>query len=206
MIWELEELARERLEAANLGAPVHPDTLARELGFEVRHADCRGKLIGDTVYVSDGLRAEMRAFDICHEIGHRICDEAGIPSTEWRANYLASALLLPRFEFEVDLRRVGWDLLALKARHRHASFEAVGRRIVALREARAVIFDRPLPPHTIRPPRPRTAPHGHRPTEEERVAAREAVLSGAPVELRAGLTAWPVLQHDWHRAITVRAL
>jgi lipopolysaccharide/colanic/teichoic acid biosynthesis glycosyltransferase len=55
--------------------------------------------------------------------------------------------------------------------------------------------------------RPRVAPWGGpRPTREEKLAAREAVHSGAPVELRAGLTGWPVLQHDWHRAITVRHL
>lgn len=204
MRWELEELAREALERANVSSPVDPEIVADRHKLVVRHAATDGLLIGRTIYVREEHRRQRRAFAIAHEIAHWLLRRAGIPDTEANANYLASALLLPRLEFEAALRRYGWDLIMLCALHPFASFEAVTRRIVALREARAVVFDKPL--RGQRRPSCYTVPYGLVPTDEERMAAREAVRSGAPVELRAGLTGWPVLEWDWHRAITLAAL
>lgn len=206
MDWDLEELARAALDQADVGAPVDPDLVAKGLELVVRDGGrgCVGYLIGDRIFVDESARSTRRAFAIAHEIGHHLQRKHGVRDTERGANYLAAALLLPRLDFIADLRRCGWDLIALRARHRHASFEALARRITALRGARACIFDRPLrgqaPPKSYVIPNDRT-----RPTEEERIAAREAMECGAPVELRPGLTAWPVLEHDWHRAITIAA-
>jgi hypothetical protein len=205
MRWELEELARLALERADISAPVNAAQLARRLGFTVYHApDCLGLLVGRGIYVDDALRAERRHFSIAHELGHALQREAGLPDTERSADYLASALLLPKDDFDRDLRKRGWDLLALHARHRWASFEAIARRIVALREARAFVFDRPLQGQDA--PRWYSVPWGLRPSHDEVVAAEEAFLCGAPVEVVAGVTGWPVIQHDWARAITVAAL
>lgn len=201
MRWDLEEVARVALEHADVGAPVDPELVADRHGLEVRNAVTEGLLLGRTIYVRETHRRQRRAFAIAHELAHWLLRAAGLPDTETNCNYLASALLLPRLDFEADLRRVGWDLIALCARHPFASFEAVARRIVALRDARAHVFDKPLAGQ--RKPFRYSIPYGLVPTEEERAAAREAVLCGAPVELRTGLTAWPVLEHDWHRAIVV---
>lgn len=190
------------LETAEVSAPVCPDELAVGLRFKIRHAPCRGKLVGRTIYVDEGLRPEMRAFDITHEIGHHLCNEHGLPNTERNANYLGSALLLPRFEYSIDLRREGWRLERLRLRHPSASWEVHARRLSALRDARVIIWDRPLPPRT-EPTDTRTVPWGLTPTREERIAAREAVMSRAPVELRPGLIAYPVLEPTWHRAVVV---
>jgi hypothetical protein len=204
MIWELEEIARLALEHADASAVVDPHLVAERHGLEVRTAPgCTGVLIGHVVIVDDALRAQRRAFAIAHELAHHLLREAGSPNTEARANYLAAALLLPRLDFEADLRRLGWDLLALCARHRAASFEAVARRIVALRDARAFVFDKPLDGQ--RRPRWYSVPRGHRPSAHELDAAREAATCGAPVCVVAGVTAWPVLEHDWHRVITLTA-
>lgn len=164
---------------------------------------CEGFLGGRKIYVDEQARPERRAFAISHELSHWLLRRAGIPDEEDVVNYLGAATLLPRLAFEADLRRWGWDLLRLKAKHTHASFEAIARRICVLRDARACVFDWPLagqrdagayviPWHDAPAPSP-----------EEREAAHAAREYGAPVELRPGLKAWPVIEHDWHRVITV---
>lgn len=206
MRWDLEELARELLEASDLSSPVDPELIAIDLGLTVLDGGpgCAGFLVGETILVDEALRLERRAFTVAHELAHYVLRERGLPDPEHAANYLASAVLLPRDDFDRDLKRLGWDLIALCARHRFASFEAVARRIVALRGARAFVFDKPL--RGQREPSWYSVPWGQHPSDEERLAAAEAVASGTPVEVRAGLTGWPVIQEDWARAITVTAV
>lgn len=203
MRWELEEVARETLERANVGTPVDPEDVAidQELDLFDGGPGCGGYLVGRKIIIDNALRRERRAFAIAHELAHWLLRRRGIRDDETSVNYLAAALLLPRFEFESDLRQRGWDLIALCARHRFASFEAVARRICALRAARAVVFDRPL--RGQQRPRWYAIPRGHRPTDLERDAASEAVATGAPVVITSEITAWPVLEHDWHRVITL---
>lgn len=205
MNWDLEELARRAHEQADVGAPVNADRLAHRLGLVVRDGGpgCEGVLIGHRIFVDEGLRPERRAFAIAHEIAHHLQRTAGFPDTERSANYLGSALLLPRDDFERDLRRVGWHLAHLRKSHPAASHEALARRIVALRDARAVVFDRPhrgqLRWYAI--PSESTVPDA-----EENEAAHEAFACGTPIDLRAGLSAWPVIEPKWARVIVVRAL
>lgn len=207
MDWEREELARVALEHADLSGAVSPYVLARRRGLRVLDGGhgCEGVLVGNRIIIDASQRKTRRAFIVAHELGHHVQREAGIPDTEAGANYLASALLLPRGDFEPDLRRWGWDVLRIAAKYRHASFEAIARRICALREARACIFDRPL--RGQKPESSYVVPWQHgRPTPEEREAAEAAIEHGAPIEIRTGLVAWPVLEHDWHRVITVANL
>lgn len=205
MWWELEGLAEAALERSDQGIPVDPDIVAHRLGLTVRTAPgCPGLLLGTTIVVDDAMRAERRAFAIAHELGHYLLRREGLADSERAANYTASALLLPRRDFEADLRRCGWDLLRLRARHRHASFEALARRIVALREARAFIVDRPLRADARR--RCYSVPGGSRPSAVERDAIEAALATGAPAEPYPGVTAWPVLEHHWHRVVTVAAV
>ena len=202
MRWELEELARAILESSNVGPPVDPEEIAFRLGLLVQHSPgCEGLLVGERILVDDSLRPQRRAFAIAHELGHHLQRLHGLSDTEAGANYLASALLLPRDDFERDLRRHGWDLLRLCCDHRFASFEAVARRIVALREARAFVFDNPL--RGQRESGWYSVPWGLNPSEDERIAAQEAVDFGGPVEVVAGVTGWPVIEHDWVRVITL---
>lgn len=207
MRWDLEELARVALERADMGAPVDPDVLAYRRGLRVYDGGpgSAGLLIAKRIYVDETLRSVRRAFTIAHEVAHDIQDEHGMPRIEWVADYIAAALLCPRLDFEASLRRMGWDLLHLRARYRLASYEVLARRIVALREARACVFDRPL--QGQRDPTSYVIPHdGSPPDEDEIDAAREAIACGTPVKYRAGLTAWPIIETAWARAITVANL
>lgn len=210
--WEREELARAALEQADLGPPVDPYDLAKRLGWRVEDGGrgCAGICLDEMrlILVDEHVRRERRSFAVAHELGHHLQRAAGWEDParvrhrdEAGANYLASALLLPRFEFEIDLRRHGWDLLALKSRHRYASFEALARRVAALRPARVFVFDQPRRAQSL--PRSYSIPPGIRPTEDERTAASEAAREGSPVETVAGVTGWPVVEHDWVRVITL---
>lgn len=204
MRWEIEELARIALEQADLGGPVDPYTLAKRRGLRVLDGGpgCEGILVGRRIIVDVLMRPPRRAFVVAHELAHHILREAKIDDTEAVANYLAAAILMPRFDIEADFRRWGWDVLRIVAKYRHASFEAVARRIVALRDARACVFDKPLQGQAA--PSMYVVPwDGPPPSREERAAARAAVEHGAPIEFRSGLVAWPVLEWDWHRVITV---
>lgn len=207
MQWELEELAAKTLESVDARLPVNPDIVAHRLGLTVVDGGegCQGLLLPELgqIVVDDGLRRERRAFAIAHELGHFLLRQEGLRDSERSANYIASALLLPRADVERDLRRYGWDLLQLRTRHRWASFEALARRIVALRDARAFVFDRPLQGQAR--PNWYSVPWGQRPTSAETEAAREAATLGVPVEPYGGLTAWPVIEHAWQRVITLAA-
>jgi len=207
--YSLEELARETLEEADLGAPVDPDVLAHELGVAVQDGGpgCQGLCIpGErAVVVDDSLRPTRRAFALAHELAHLLLVTHGFPNTEANANYLGSALLLPRDDFTRDLRRFGWDLLLLQSRHRLASMEALMRRVVALRpETRGWVFDRPL--LAGRRPSKYSVPWGLRLSHLERTAAAEAGASGAPVQVVAGVEAWPVFEHHWKRVVVLADL
>lgn len=204
MQWEREELAADALRRTRLaGTAPDPDVIAKRLGLLVRDGgpDCDGVLIGDRIFVSETMRPTRRAFTIAHELGHWLQREAGLPDTEASADYIAAALMMPIHPFARDLDSTGWDLLQLHARFRLASFEAIARRIVTLRDARAVIFDRPL----SGTPRWSADPSDHAPMLVEVLAADRALATGAPVTPRRGLTAWPLIEHDWQRVIVVEA-
>lgn len=208
MDWELEQLARETLEAVDAPLPIDPDWIAYRLGLTVMDGGpgCEGLLLDELgqILVDDSLRRERRAFAIAHELGHFLLRRAGRPDRERDANYLASALLLPRDDFERHLRRYGWHLERLRGVHPLASFEALARRVVALRKARAFVFDKSLADPAKR--RWYSVPSGARPSRAEWEAAKSAAESGGPVLPYPGLSAWPVLERDWHRVITLADL
>lgn len=205
MDWSLEQLATRTLEAVDARLPINPDVIAHRLGLTVADGGpgCEGLLLEELgqILVDDSARRERRAFAVAHELGHFLLRRAALPDRERDADYVASALLLPRDEIERHLRRFGWDLEQLRMLHRWASFEALVRRIVALRPARAFIFDKPL--EGQRRPRWYSIPWGLRPSRAEREVARLAAESGAPVHPYGGLSAWPVLERDWHRVLTL---
>lgn len=57
------------------------------------------------------------------------------------ATYCGGALRLPRRDFGMDLRAVGWSIEALRARHPRASAIAIAVRITQLRAAVATLID-----------------------------------------------------------------
>lgn len=202
MDWQLEQAATRVLDETNQGGDdVRVELVAKRLGLVVRDGGpgCHGLLFGKEILVDERLTKPRWNFVVAHEIGHFDAQRTGRRDTEWAANYFASALLLPRDAAETALRQTGRDLLLLMARFRHASGEAIARRISALREARVLVFDRPEG-------KPETwygVPNRLRPVAAELEAAEASFAEGVPVEIYAGVTAWPLFQEGWQRVIVI---
>ncbi|GAB5547779.1 MAG: hypothetical protein SangKO_075390 [Sandaracinaceae bacterium] len=200
--WDLEQAAAAILEETNQGGfDVDIAAVARRLGLTVSDGGkgCEGYLFGREIIVDETLPRPKWNFDVGHEVGHFDNQRHGRPDTEWSANYLSSALLMPRDSAEVAIRRTGWDLFRLMSTFRSASGEAIARRLYALRGARVHIFDRP----EGRELRSYAVPRRLRclPVEQEAVDA--AFAGGAPVEPYPGVHAWPLFQEGWQRVIVV---
>lgn len=160
--------AVDALVAAQLGyagiahPPVDAFVLARRLGIDVvldagQQSRGRRALVAgrSAIFIRDDPRPERRQWAVAHEIGESLVHalegaslrgEAADPSREDLANVLASRLLLPGDWFFDDARRLGEDLLALKARYVTASHELIAWRLLGLPvPATVTVFDQGKP-------------------------------------------------------------
>jgi hypothetical protein len=203
----LEGVATEILKAAGLGGAVDVYELALWAGCEVRvgRPGMRPCLLGRTVIVADGDPPERQRFATAHELGHLFLREREIPDSEWRVNWLASALLHPRAWFLSTLRTRGWDLDALRVDCRYSSYEAIGRRIVNVRRAVLWVCDRG--PNTQTSRRTRSLSLGNalsRSTAPEREAVKLAAETLAPSRV-GPVAAWPLPrpERSWLRVVSL---
>lgn len=202
MNWELEQAATAILDETDQGGnAVSIELVARRLDLRIVDGGpgCDGLLFGRDIIVDETLPKPRWNFVVAHEIGHFDAQRSGRSDTEWAANYIASALLMPRDAAESAFRRTGRDLFRLMSIFRQASGEAIARRLVALREVRVFVHDRPDGGR----PRGYSVPWRVRPAPVELEAVDEAFRSGAPVEPYAGIAAWPLFQEGWRRVIAV---
>ncbi|QDT53378.1 hypothetical protein Pan44_13950 [Caulifigura coniformis] len=215
-----DEVAAELLAEAGWGEPpVDAFQLAAELGFEVAfdaRQQARGRfkrLAGrPTVFLSPDDRPERLQWAAAHEIGesaaYRVFDRLDIDPLlaasdlrEQVAAQLASALLLPRRLFEVDVARHDGDVLALKLRFPTASHELILTGQLRLETLMlASIFDhgeltRRRSNGSLAPPPLMTV---------ERQAQLRAHATGRPAELTGRgvrVQAWPVHEAGWKREL-----
>ncbi|HVJ87139.1 MAG TPA: hypothetical protein VM452_15900 [Caulifigura sp.] len=139
-----DEVAAELLaEAGWIEPPVDAFELASQLGYEIAfdaRQQARGRikrLAGKpTVFLSPDLRPERLQWAAAHEIGEsaawRVFDRMDIDPAlaepafrESVASQLATALLLPRRQFEGDVRRWDGDVPQLKSKYSTASHELI---------------------------------------------------------------------------------
>ena len=140
LISACDEVAEELLaEAGWSDPPVDAFQLAAELGYEIAF-DARQQERGrfkrlagrPTMFLSPDDRPERLQWAAAHEIGEsaawrvfEILDlDPELAETDFRetvAAHLASALLLPRQQFEADVVRHDGDVPALKAKYATAS-------------------------------------------------------------------------------------
>lgn len=139
---DLEGAAAWLVDGAGLQPPVSAFAAAVALGLRLRPCRMRGAaLAGDVVLFDAYSRAVRQHGLVAHEVGHVVSQEAGVGDTEENANFVGSAVMLPRAPFERDLRTTGWDLRELRAKHLNVSAEMIARRIVSVRDAIATILD-----------------------------------------------------------------
>jgi hypothetical protein len=141
---EIDAIAEHFLDHCALPSHVDAFDVAQCLGLKIAYG--RPSVVPglDTVFLPLNERPERVQFALAHEIGHLVLRSEGIEDTEPRCNRFASALLMPRTDFLNSLRRYGWQIGWLKERWPRVSYEAIGRRICALRsDATLWIHDYP---------------------------------------------------------------
>lgn len=202
-LWE--GIAAAHIEAARIGTPVDPWLIAWSLGLRVESGlpGCRACLDGNVIRVDPTARFERQCFDVAHECGHELAERAGIADTEATCNGIAAALMLPRVDFLRDIRQTNGCLLAIRARQPFASCEVIARRKVSIDPGVAWIWDI-APRQNIYP----IVTFGHRwprelPTREERETMELAIEERTPIEAHGGIRAWPIIEGDAVRVISI---
>jgi Zn-dependent peptidase ImmA (M78 family) len=215
-----DEIAEELLaEAGWSDPPVDAFRLAADLGYEIafdarQQARGRFKRLGGrpTMFLSPDDRPERLQWAAAHEIGesaaYRVFElldvDPHLAETDFRekiAAQLASALLLPRREFEADVARHDGDVPALKAKYATASHELILTSQLRMETLMlASIFDhgelkRRRSNGRLAPPPLMTV---------ERQAQLRAHATGRPVVLTGRgvrVQAWPIHEAGWKREL-----
>lgn len=141
---ELEGLAEETLSLAGIDAPVDALELAAACGLRVLQSALSAARYDATrraIYVDSRARPARLQGLVAHELGHALLDPVHVKHRERAASYIAGCLRLPRRAFVRDLSAIGWSVLELRERHRHASEIAIAVRITQLRAAAIGLFD-----------------------------------------------------------------
>jgi hypothetical protein len=183
--------------------PVDAFELAAACGLEVRPGPRggRGGRRGDTILVDLTARLVRQHGIVAHELGHWALERAGEDDSENGARYLAGAFMLPRRPFERDLVETSWNLEALRARHLNASAEMIARRIVALRDAVASIWDQGK--LRARVSSPWLPDPFKRASRLERELVAEVLEGGEAVQADSMIWAVPVFTQGWRRVVVV---
>lgn len=200
-----EGIAADLLDATSITAPVDAFLLAHRCNIEVRGGTRLSRREGNVVYIDATTRRVRTHGVLAHEIGHFALERAGEPDDEPGARYLAGALMLPRRDFDRDLRQCGWLLTELQARNPNASIEMIARRIVQMRDAVATIIDHGKVRYRSASPW-LDDPRLGRITKWERALADEAVSTGEPAQGGALVWAVPVIDPPWERVVIVAEL
>lgn len=201
-----EGAAARALEEAKVGAPVSAFELAKGLGLKVVAGDCTGggaalNVVQREIILNPRVRKVRRHGLVAHEIGHYVLRLLGIDSEDG-ANFTGSAMMLPRVDFDADLRRTAWSLLELRERHPNASAEMIARRIVELRDAVATVIDNGRVTRRVSSPW-LGDPRLRRISRWERDLADQALEAGEEVRGDELCYAVPLVDGHWRRVIVV---
>lgn len=199
-----EGIATAALDEASVGAPVSAFALADGLGLEViawSGAGAELDFANRVIHVNPRARRERRHGLVAHEVGHYVLRRARDDSEDG-ARFMSGALLLPRYDFDRDLRRTAWSLIKLRALHPNASAEMIARRIVELRDAVATVIDNGRARVRVASPW-LTDPRLRRTSRWERDLAERALEAGEEVRGDELCYAVPLVEGTWRRVIVV---
>ena len=196
-------------------------TVARDFGMEQRARFARIANSSESgqgaILLADEPRAERRHWAVAHEIGesvaYRVFSALGISTLEipdsvreQTANYLASALLLPRDWFASSGQACDWDLFDLKRHFATASHELIARRMLQMNPSIIItLFDQ----GAVQWRRSNVLAHPPRLTSTEQSVWRTSFELSEPaifepdvlpVEFQA-VRCWPVHEPGWRREI-----
>ena len=206
----IEGVAAFVLDDLNAEIPVDFFKLADDEGFEVKPGPAgkdKAAAVGNRIYYDPTLRPEKQRWDVGHELSHHWLREHGLQDTEPACQSLTARTLMPSDEFGRDLRRHGPDPWALKRIHRHASHEAIGRRVVSIEPSVLWVWDEG-PDYSNRycvvTPRWRW-PYRRYPTAIE-MEALDVAADSEPetrIEIVGGIVSWLVVDGPWRRRLSL---
>lgn len=203
LIAEWEGVAAEAGdETGNDDPPVSALVYAKCCELDLEPWSSRGAQLDEAARIiryNPRARNEQIHRDVAHEVGHYLQRRAGLPDLEEGARYIGGALLMPRRVMNVEIPRVAWSVIKLRARHVNVSELALAVRITQLRDAVIACVD---PRGRARPWRRAspwiTDPRAVSPTLSrfERELAREAWAAGREVRADTLCYAVPVIDVD----------
>jgi hypothetical protein len=201
----LEGVAEDVLGETGVSAPVDAFELADLCGLEVAYGATRGAhLDGQRIVLAPGARRVREHGLVAHETAHHLLDRAAEENSEMGARYLSGALMLPRREFERDLRR-SWNVTEHRAKPVNVSAEMIARRLVQLRDGVATVIDQGRVKARVASPW-LLSPSLGRLSRWERELADEALRSGEPVQGDDLVWACPFIDGPWERVVVVAEL
>lgn len=123
----LESIALQLLTDVEMRPPISAFTLAHWCGIDVAATSRIGRQRGAALYF-DGLLSERdREWQVALGIAHWRLARIGAPTHDADVEYLARALMMPRFDFVRDARAKR-TLLLIQQRHRYVGLENVRQR------------------------------------------------------------------------------
>jgi hypothetical protein len=204
---EWEGCARYVHDETGVDTPVDAFTLAYAFDLRLNPRNGGGaSLNGQDLFYDASAPLRVQHMLVAHEVGHYALRYCGEPDSEEAADYLASALMLPRRTFDRDLIETAWDLEQLCARHPNVTGEVVALRIPELREAMVTVADvswpltRLLPRSRVWSPWFEETPNML--TAVEYDIAGRAVVTGETQRF-GGITAYPLRQPSERSASSV---
>jgi hypothetical protein len=136
---QAERLAEILRQTGRVTGLASGDDLARSLQISVEEADLPEGVCGTcdpfvpSVMVAPNLRPPRRQYTICHELAElHVAERLDESIHERLCQNTAAALLMPRQSFLNSVREQGLDLLALRMRWVHCSYEAIASRVAEL--------------------------------------------------------------------------
>lgn len=122
-------------------SPISAFSLAETCGLRIVRRGRRARLHGDTIELPAGAGGPECHRRVIHELGHWALQRADEDDSEAGADHVGMALMLPRREFDLDLRATWWDLRKLEAKHVHCAPEMLAARIASMRDAHVTIWE-----------------------------------------------------------------
>lgn len=199
-----ESAAARAVEEARVAVPVSAFDLARGLGLRVVAASVSGarlNVVDRAIELNPRVRLVRRHGLVAHEVGHYVLRREDDDS-EPGASFVGSAMMLPRLDFDRDLRRTAWSIVKLRVLHPNASAEMIARRIVELRDAVATIIDNGRVRSRVSSPW-LADPRLRRITRWERELADAALEAGDEVRGDELCYAVPFIDGVWRRVVIV---
>lgn len=203
LIAEWEGVAAEAGdETGNDEPPVSALVYAKCFGMELETWSSRGAQLDEeagVVRYNPRARNEQIHRDVAHELGHLLQRRAGLPDLEDGARHIGGALLMARRVMNLDIPRLAWSVVKLRARHTNVSELALAVRITQLRDAVVTCID----PRGRKRAWRRASPWitdaratTQMPSRFERELAAEAWRAGAEIRADSLCYAVPVIDVD----------